>query len=506
MTIEMSPIRSRRPSCLYPAVAMPSPDRSTPDPDTRNDRRGLFGFGCLGWSLILLTVLPLLIAGSLSLWWKRRQALAEQAIADRLQTLSTQGIPIDAISLQTYYNRTTTNNGADLWRSIRDQLNSEPFATSLGNVLIAVDGKEIPPPGKPYPADKEVQQFLDDNAEFFHEIDQWLDADTHFRVEVDFRDFDTVFDQISDQRNLARVLRVKARHSIHHGDSVSAHQALRNGIFFARSQEKSPLLISHLVRIAVESVAMDSVDMSLEADTLDQSQLSDLLEAIDALDPSAESLRNAILGERAFTLDGFNRDVFADEDLFFEEPDGLQRTLGGHATDKLSAIESFDLWLRAVSDDLVKDAPLLLDIADQQSRSLQQLNVFQQAERYVSATLMPPIQMSVLAFLRNEHERLLVRTAIAARLFRHQESRWPQSVDELQRVGLDPRSVHPCGDRLFGIREQTDDTLLVWGFDPTTDDSAFSELAPTPAEPPDLTLNPDRDMVIRISAKPQENE
>ncbi|TWU63412.1 hypothetical protein V7x_51520 [Crateriforma conspicua] len=485
---------------------MSSPDRSTPDPDTRNDRRGLFRFGCLGWSLILLTVLPLLIAGSMGLWWKRRQTLANQAVTDRLQTLSAQGLPIDAISLQTYYNRSTTNHGRDLWRSIRDQLNSEPFATSLGNVLIAVDEKEIPLPGKPYPADKEVQQFLDDNAEFFRKIDQWLDADTHFRVEVDFRDFDTVFDQFGDQRNLARVLRVKARHAIHHGDSVSAHQALRNGIFFARGQEKSPLLISHLVRIAVESVVMDSVGMSLEADTLDQSQLSDLLQAIDALDSSAESLRNAIIGERAFALDNFNRDVFADEDLFFDKPDRLQRTLGGHATDKLSAIDSFELWLRAVSDDLVKDAPLLLDIADQQSQSLQQLNVFQQAERCVSATLTPPIQMSVLAFLRNEHQRRLVRTAIAARLYRHQESRWPQTVDELQRVGLDPKSVHPSGDRPFGIHEQADGTLLVWGFDPTTDYSAFSELVPTPTEPPDLTLNPDRDMVIRISTKPQENE
>lgn len=72
----------------------------------------------------------------------------------------------------------------------------------------------------------------------------------------------------------------------------------------------------------------------------------------------------------------------------------------------------------------------------------------------------------------------LQNAAVGVRLYYDKYHRWPESLDNLTEIGIQPDWIKQVGRKPFGYRIE-DDKAILWGFDPDPN----SEIVETPENP-----------------------
>ncbi len=114
------------------------------------------------------------------------------------------------------------------------------------------------------------------------------------------------FSHLAPAKQVAQQLASEARFAAETGDPERAATALLATLRTARTLEEEPLLISYLVRLADNAIAIDATQAVISRGPLSESGLHRLQQAFVAAE-STNHLARAIAGERCLILDALNQ-------------------------------------------------------------------------------------------------------------------------------------------------------------------------------------------------------
>jgi hypothetical protein len=307
-------------------------DQMTSQQSTRTKKRILFSCAVLFFLLVLL-----LLAN-------RHSARP----ADQIAALKRAGFPTAVPDLNDFYTAVPSNRNAAL--IIVEA--SEKFAApsrDLRDLRLPKIGERI--------SDEllvAAATHLDQNTEAFSLLMTALQFPAS-RYPIIFIDQNTsILAHLAGVKSLAQLL---SYHSLFHsskGDFSSAFSSLTNGFKLAASLRGMPVIVSELVRIACVSIALNNLEQFLAHRSLTADQaflISNLL--INAEADSNYSVNRALIGERAFGIEGFHATSSAPLPASVSTAErmksGFYEFLGFHDRDLRLYLEFTDRLIEATS-------------------------------------------------------------------------------------------------------------------------------------------------------------
>jgi hypothetical protein len=254
---------------------------------------------------------------------------------------------------------------------------------------------------------------------------------------------------MSSYRKSARILSVSALLQLHRGDLKGATEDIRTIMRLGTTPAQEKLLISQLVRIAVEAIGMNTTWQALQAPGWDARSLQRLQAAFE--DGPVRDMLWSFETERAmYTIDFENLrsglqwgEIRKDPLLFGGEKHPMKRfawtwALYYHAwrwfwsdEDLLRSYQQTQQLLEAGrlaqrSRSWASAKPLLTQL-DRSMDSVGRVDRF----RYPFSTPGIPLSQCILSAVRAETFRAMTRTAIALKRYHLKHGAWPPSMDSL---------------------------------------------------------------------------
>lgn len=245
--------------------------------------------------LLLLAVL----AGGV--WWNRQPG----ALEHRLARYRAAGLPTTPAELDAWYLPVLNGENAappvleaiSAWRSVADP-----------GLPTAPNGPRYPKRGEAWPAPMLAagRAELGANAGPLAQIHLALER-PRSRYPVNFKAGAALtVPHLQLARQVARNLGLEARFAAETGDPERAASALLANFRNARTLEEEPMLISYLVRLSLNAIALEATESVLSRTGLTETQLQALQQAF-AKAETARHLVRALAGERCLTLDELNQ-------------------------------------------------------------------------------------------------------------------------------------------------------------------------------------------------------
>lgn len=248
------------------------------------------------WALIItLILLPILSIITYRI-------TGDRLLQERLDALAAQGQPITLAALtEAYALPPGVDNAADLYLKAFDSQVKWTDEERLKDLPLIGD-PALPPRPEPLPAimKERTGQYLHDNRAVLDLLHQAATL-SHCRYPRDFsQGLDMEITWLSKLRQCAFLLKLEAIYNLETGQHDSAVQSLQSSM--ALSQSIYPtVLIEQLVRIAVMSLNIQTLETLLNRTSLADAQLQTLSDALQAENPKA-SLSIAIQGERCLGI------------------------------------------------------------------------------------------------------------------------------------------------------------------------------------------------------------
>lgn len=253
--------------------------------------------------ILLIFLIPcVLVLTALAFWLSLKMELN-----GKLAKLRAQGVPTTPKELDAYY--AIPDGEADATEAWLRALqaakiaSAAPAAKSLP--IIGTSKIVIPPPGEDWSQLDEVRQFLSDHSaqmKIIHDADQTPGG---VRFPVDFsKGFETVLNEVQGSRGVSRLLQLDAYVQAHDGHDQEALQDVRGIFALSESLRHEPILISHLVRIAIFATGGRTLEVLLPSSDWKEDDLSSLRNMIAKID-HRHSLERAVNGDLPLTLQHF---------------------------------------------------------------------------------------------------------------------------------------------------------------------------------------------------------
>ncbi|HIJ53688.1 MAG TPA: hypothetical protein HPP66_11115 [Planctomycetes bacterium] len=242
----------------------------------------------------LLIVLVIIIAA----FWAYRSALRARLNA-RLNTIAAAGYPVTCAELDDWYSiPESAENAADYITKAFSHYHKleEPEES---NLMPVVGRAELP--GRTEALTKEtktlITQYLADNRQALELLRKGA-AIEHSRYPIDLsKGFEALMPYLADIRTGAMLLKLEAVVHAENDKPKIAVDSIASGIGLSRSLSKEPLLISQLVRIACQALAVSTIEHVINRTEFTDEQLVKLIGALaEAEDPSA--MVRAFAGEQ----------------------------------------------------------------------------------------------------------------------------------------------------------------------------------------------------------------
>lgn len=424
--------------------------------------------------LVLFVGIPVLVLAGLLLSFAVRQSRAAAELDHAIADLQASGLPVDNRSLASYYESLTDRQRTAQWLRIFKRLDSADFTASAQNMpfLGARGPDDVPLPGDPWAEQEEVEAFLESQQMLLADLHDATGEPEPVYFPVAFDSFETLLPHVQSTRAAARLLLLEHHAAVHAGQGDRAAQSLRSLFGLAETLRGEPFMISQLVRIAIHGMASGALQRSVEQDVLDEEALADLLGRLDAFDDYQTLYRTAIAGERAAALP-----VYRESPLF---------VVGSRSRDALVALEYY-ARMEAIADeeDLAAFVHSSAQLNEQMVAEFAEAGPLQQFETMMSRMLLPASDAFVRAFARQVMQNHLAKLGIGLRLYRHRFGEWPQQLDDLSKVGLNPAELVPLGGKPYGYRVE-EGTAILWSFNPAWHSRDASAPMEVPDDPPSL--------------------
>ena len=243
--------------------------------------------GCVLIGVIVLLVLAGAFVGYRLIMAGRVRA-ALQAIRDA-------GYPATLEELDAWYEWPEGENAADLYQ--------QAFASyvepndELQELLPLVGTAELPPPGEPLPEEMKaaISQHLTANKEILELLHEAATIEG-CRYAIDLTQAPLVL-HLGPMETCARLLALEALLEADEGQTELAARSVGSSLALACSLAEQPTLISLLVRIALDGMAIDDLEWALSKAPLTDAGLAALARAVERAE-NPEGLTRALVGER----------------------------------------------------------------------------------------------------------------------------------------------------------------------------------------------------------------
>lgn len=431
--------------------------------------------------LILFVGIPVMAVIATLLWYMSRQWQARTKLEREVADLRASGLPTDNASLAEYYASLTEKRGTSKWLRIFEQLESQRFREASLNMPYVGDGQSrgVPLPSEPWAEQAEVEAFLESQKSLLDELHQAAGEPEPVWFPIEFNSFRTLLPHPQTARTAARLLHLEHDVAVHAGDGARAARSIRSLLGLTESLRGEPFIVSQLVRVWIHGIAINALQRSVEQNSLDEEDLTDLLERLSAFDDFRTPYRVAITGERAAALPVFENPAIAGAEV-------PSTVVGSRPRDALAALRLYERMEQvAEQEDLDAFVQASSRLSAQIDAEFDAASMLEKYETQLTRLLLPASESFARAFARQAMQNRLAQLATAVRLYRHRFGEWPEQLDEVRAVGIDPAVLVPLGGKPFGYRVDAGAAIL-WGFNPTVPSADGTVLSAVPDGPPPL--------------------
>ena len=435
----------------------------------------LYGVGFFfGIPLLLLLVGFLIIAG--------RERSSKRKVVQHIEKIVAQRLPVDNQSMLSFTNSLTSKEDTKEWIAVLGELTSEEFGKSVTGVQhfdpAATEEMDVPEPGKAWANEKVTRDFLDKWSDLRGRISrlsmkQLEPGSKPVRFITNFDSINTLLPHTQNMRSAARMLMLNGQVAVIDRNSARTRMSIEALFGCSRTVAGEPILVSQLVRVAIEGMGVGLLRSALKHDVLSEKDLIALLPRIlEGINVSPQ-WKIAMQGERGLILPLFENPELID-DVF--------RWLPGRSTDTLHFLDLMEQVL-SVPDGDFDQFRAGLEKIEQEFRLKNDGPLIQKFDSAITSMTTPAVSAAGSAYIREATQQRMAAIAIGIRLYEKRNGKMPASLDDLKslelgELQLDPAALLPPGGKPFGYRVEENQVLL-WGFD-------FNQGSSTPVEPPSV--------------------
>lgn len=423
---------------------------------------------------LLLIGLMILVIVTFFVWRFHARAQVAQALA----AIRAAGFPATGAELDDWYPPVDeSENAALVLGAVIDRIAVPPDDDTLAK-LPWLGRAEAPKPGESYDTETlaVMRQSLADNATILSEIHRGAGMD-RARYPLDLNEgFSLILWHTSGLRKAAHLMAVEAAVHAADGDADGAAKAAGAIFGIAHTLKDEPLLISHLVRIAIDQVGVQVVERMLGRVTPSDQALQRLIQRIDHNEDD-NSLQRALAGERVCVSEAFGLMPAQLEDLAGRPAPLLwAHTLAG-------TLDVDHLVFLDLMGDMVDAAALPADqrqkAFDDVTRRIESLKQF---PALLTRQFIGSYDRIVVHDNHTRTMRRLAMAALAVERFRIAEKRLPTGLDEITPKYLDAVPIDPNTGRAV-MYKVVGKGFIVYGAGPDKIDDGGKPFVDDEAEP-----------------------
>lgn len=368
------------------------------------------------------------------------QFLVRRQVQAELDKIRAADEPVTTAELEVYYALPAeVGDATTLWMAAAEVL-ATPASEADARDLPWLDAWPHPPTpvGAPWPQQEIAEGFLEKYAEPLKKTRDAAAMGGLARYPTRFSDgLSMALNSQRDLRYVSSLLNLEYEVAIRRGNTVTACDSVHTMFALGRSLEKEPLMVSQLMRLAKDNMALGRLEQLLMTADVPADCLLQIDKDLAAID-YFEAFRRAMVGERVVGIETFANPKV----LGSEAPTAVAWAVFGQA--------DFAVYLQLM-DELVaasaaRNRSALIGAAQ---HAHQRVTEASGNWRYrVTKTLLPSLQAFIDAIGRGTARKDVGRMAIAAELYRRKHGRWPGSLDDLvpdfaPQVPTDPFSGLP---------------------------------------------------------------
>jgi hypothetical protein len=329
------------------------------------------------------------------------------------------------------------------------------------DLLPIVGMAKLPPDYGPLPEEQEklVAEYLSDNAEALKLLHQAASM-KYCRYPADLAEGGMVsLRHIGSLRQAEKLLELEVIHALDQKQQAQAVESAIAALSASRSLNEEPMLISYLVQVACEGLALENVKRIVNTASLTDSQLMQLSAALQESD-NLPSLTRAMVGERCFEGDIF-QDVRSGKtplkDVYIVE-ERLDLPIFLVATYKLSRLLDLDYRTYLDSMDgfiMATQLPPPQNVAAAQvvETTVQQLPLHR---RVLSGTFTVGLDRAIMNACRNAAQLRNAQVVIAIERYRLANNKLPDQLSNLVPTFLASVPSDPFDGKPLGYKKTSD--------------------------------------------------
>lgn len=430
------------------------------------------GRSCLLYGLVICFLLPVLLVGIALLVFAGRDASAKRLLEKRIEKLQAEGLPVDDESMADFHIDATSRRDLDVWLGILEELQSKQFSDSVDGVPI-FDGKvenPIPVTHGPWAEEETTRAFLNRWSDL-HDRTMRLCMDAEpVRFPITWQSVSTLLPKTQEMRQAARLLSLRGQVAVYDRDAAAARRSIDALLGCATVLSGEPILVSQLVSIAIDGMAMDVLKKAVEQDVLRERDLEDLLQEVLKKTTVGPEWQLSMKGERAMMLP------------IFQNPELINANIGSsflpfRSRDANNYLDLMENILEIPTTDL-DQFQVRLEVEEAKLAEALSGSFIKKLDNMLTSMLTPAFSAAGSAFIRQALTHRIAALAMGARLYKIEHGKFPESLSLLEPYGVVASDMVPVGGKPFGYRLDEDRALL-WGF------SRMSEMTSVPDTPPD---------------------
>ena len=424
--------------------------------------------GCAWLSGLCLLAVPLLIVGLWIAWLLASDSTAQEKLQTQLAAIRKAGHPTDSRSLQKYYEQHTDSSDTPAWLRVLAALDNPELQRSWSDVPL-MDGfadDRVPLPGQPWASERSTREFLARWRDLYQQILELALKGKAVRFPIVFASSSTLLPHSQQLRTAARFLLLDGQLALRDGDAIRVEQAIRGLWGAAGINSQDPLLVSHMISLAIDGMALELLRDALQTGLLPAERLRELLPEIERGTQLSPSFRVAMIGERATNLPAW---LGAQGD----------RSLPGQAGDALHYLEIMQQMIDAPGEDVEAFVWAFLQHQPASDQS-QRASWWSRLGTGQVQWPIPAMQGAIRADIYRMIQYRLAAVACGVRLYQQQHTDFPSQLAQLAELRLGMEHMSAPGNQPFGYRVTPAGHAQLWSFNPLWQTSV-------PAEPPDTS-------------------
>ncbi|QDT07144.1 hypothetical protein K227x_55690 [Rubripirellula lacrimiformis] len=427
-------------------------------------KRTMTGSDVFHMAIVAVPILALAgTIGAATVSWRSHQTRLEQAIRD----VTADGTTIDHSTQLRRYDANSSKDATATWKAILAA--TEDYNAVYGGPF-AWEGDESPyeqlvPPGQDWVAAEVIHQYAQGAEPILQKIDSLLDSGDTIWTPLVAEAFEMNLNEVQKSRALARLLRYVFLDAVHQGDSQRAIMTIRATDRFFGPSQQSFLMVGELVQIACYSVTMAEVRRSIAADVWTDEELAEIKSIIDKPSEWDRRWRSVVESELYSYLP-----VLMDGKIgsSLSRQTAAPLPLGVAPSSLISVVqmqqELINLPVAQRYSEIDKARQITEDHARKPDDASMDrlLQVPFTSSDWLTDLLTPAYGALAGAFSRVANEQRYTRTVLATRQFERQFHRWPESLDELGRVGLPQSETQAFDGGPFAFEVDAQDQMTIY--------------------------------------------